>query len=275
VFILTFCANSGEIMQILNIGYNHIHDADFYINRPTGSGDYLLILLKTPAYFTLRNKEIKAVKNSFILYKKDTPQYYRACGASFGNDWFHFTMNETDLSFLNELKIPFDELLELHELHELSSIINHMSFEAYTKNHYSDDVIDAYFKIFFYKLSNQIMNVSEQQNLVQYNKLSVIRTKIYNQPYNDWSIDWLSHELAMSRSTFQHLYKKYFHVTAIQDIINSRTEHAQYLLHTTDLSIRKISEQCGYHNEIHFLRQFKKQTGMTPSQVRMQNKNSN
>ena len=45
-------------MKINNIGYNHTHDADFVIQRTTGSGDYLLLLLKTPAVFTLRGKDL-------------------------------------------------------------------------------------------------------------------------------------------------------------------------------------------------------------------------
>ncbi len=57
-------------MQINNIGYNHFHDADFRIERPNASGDYLLLLLKTPAIFTMKRKDIITEQNSFILYKK-------------------------------------------------------------------------------------------------------------------------------------------------------------------------------------------------------------
>ena len=37
-------------MQINNIGYHHFHDADFKIERPNGSGDYLLLLLDCLSY---------------------------------------------------------------------------------------------------------------------------------------------------------------------------------------------------------------------------------
>lgn len=61
-------------MIINNVGYNHCHDADFYIDRPNGSGDYLLLLLKTDSIFTLNGKDVKVNKNTFFIYKKDTPQ---------------------------------------------------------------------------------------------------------------------------------------------------------------------------------------------------------
>jgi len=56
-------------LHINNIGYNHTHDADFEIQRPCGSGDYLLLLLKTPAIFTLGGKDIITEPDSFILFR--------------------------------------------------------------------------------------------------------------------------------------------------------------------------------------------------------------
>lgn len=38
------------------------------------------------------------------------------------------------------------------------------------------------------------------------------------------------------------------------------------------MSIRSLADFCGYENELHFMRQFKKFVGMTPSQYRLANK---
>lgn len=58
-------------MIIHNVGYNHCHDADFFIDRPDGSGDYLLLVLKTDTIFTLDGKDTIVPKNSFFLYKRN------------------------------------------------------------------------------------------------------------------------------------------------------------------------------------------------------------
>jgi AraC family transcriptional regulator of arabinose operon len=52
------------------------------------------------------------------------------------------------------------------------------------------------------------------------------------------------------------------------DVINSRIEHAKYLLTTTDISVKQIAQLCGYNNENHFMRQFKEITGITPTKFR-------
>ena len=52
-------------MILHNVGYDHRHDADFIIERPEGSGDFLLLILKTDAIFTLNGREIFVPKNTF------------------------------------------------------------------------------------------------------------------------------------------------------------------------------------------------------------------
>lgn len=74
----------------------------------------------------------------------------------------------------------------------------------------------------------------------------------------------------MSKSNFQHLYKKYFGVAFMQDLINSRIEHAKMLLLNTNLTSTAIAEQCKYKNYAHFARQFKEIVLMTPIPFRKQ-----
>lgn len=256
-------------MNIYNIGYNHSHDADFIINRPQGSGDYMLLLLKTPAIFTFDGESRITGPDSFILYSEHTPQFYRAYGSQFTNDWFHFRLNKPgDEALLDRLAIPKNTVMPIGDLNELSIIINSLCYEAYSSNPHKDETIELYLQLFFIKLSNRIHSAGREVGTTHYNKMSIIRTKIYNQPFLNWTIDGLSHELTMSRSCFQHLYKGFFGVSPMADVIASRIEHAKYLLATTDISVKKIAEMCGYASEIHFMRQFKQQLRLTPSQYR-------
>jgi len=255
-------------MDINNIGYNHCHDADFIINRPTGSGDYLMLLLRTSAIFTINGEDLIAEPNSFILYRKGTPQYYKANGAQFSNDWFHFDIPEEELNSLEMLDIPFDRIIPIGDLNELSLIVRNMCYENYSSNAHKKDSIDLYMKLFFIKLSEKIHSVEQGKSGSHYDKLSILRSQIYNMPYYDWNVEGLSHQLTMSPSYFQHLYKDIFGISVMNDVIQSRIEHAKYLLSTTDISVTQIAEMCGYKCELHFMRQFKSRMQMTPSEYR-------
>ena len=93
-------------MRINNIGYNHRHDSDFFVLRPNGSGDNLLLLLKTPAVFVLNGEELHTEKGSFILFADGTPQNYRSDGGEFANDWFHFPFDEEEKRCLKRWRYP-------------------------------------------------------------------------------------------------------------------------------------------------------------------------
>ena len=46
-------------MKIVNAGFNHTHDSDFNIDRPDGSGDNLLILLRSDAVFNIDGRDVR------------------------------------------------------------------------------------------------------------------------------------------------------------------------------------------------------------------------
>lgn len=256
-------------LHINNIGYNHRHDADFRIQRPDGSGDYLLLLIKTPAIFTFSGTDTVTEPNSFIVYKEGTPQLYRACGANFSNDWFHFGLSDGDFDFFEALDIPFDKVMKLNDINGLSLIIKNMSYERYSSNMFKTDSVELYMKLFFIKLSEELHSSGVSRSSTHYDKMAILRSQIYNMPYNEWNVEGLSHQLAMSKSYFQHLYKETFGISVMNDVILSRVEHAKFLLSTTDISVTKIAQMCGYKCELHFMRQFKSRMSMTPSEYRI------
>lgn len=255
-------------MKINNIGYNHKHDSDFFVLRPNGSGDNLLLLLKTSAVFVLNGKELHTDKNSFILFREGTPQDYRSDGGEFANDWFHFSVDEKDKALFEALEIPFDKVISIGDMSNLSQLIKNMSYENYSSNLYKTDSVELYLQLFFIKLSEKLHSAEEIRISSCYDKMSILRAKIYSMPQNDWNIEGLAHELTMSKSHFEHTYKKIFGISPMNEVINSRIEHAKFMLSSTDIPVNQIAEMCGYKSDIHFMRQFKAKLGVTPSGYR-------
>ena len=54
----------------------------------------------------------------------------------------------------------------------------------------------------------------------------------------------------------------------MEEVLLGRIEYAKYLLSSTDFTVYSISDMCGYANDVHFMRLFKKVTGTTPSKYR-------
>ena len=87
-------------MKIVNVGYNFKHPKVFSINRPFGSGDYILLVVRTPAFFILNQEKQVINSNCIVVYKKGTPQIYGATEDEYINDWIHFEADENDIKMI-------------------------------------------------------------------------------------------------------------------------------------------------------------------------------
>lgn len=101
-----------------------------------------------------------------------------------------------------------------------------------------------------------------------YREFVDLRERIYSNPQEDWNIDSMCRDLILSRGYFQKLYTRCFGISFTQDVINSRIELSKRLLSSTDYSIANIADQSGYTNYVHFMHQFKKIVGITPTEYR-------
>lgn len=72
----------------------------------------------------------------------------------------------------------------------------------------------------------------------------------------------------MSPRNFARVYTKSMGVTPAKAVEAIRTEHAQALLETSDLSIKAISDRCGFRDEDRMRRAFLRQLYVTPSEYR-------
>ncbi len=256
------------MIKIHNIGYHYKHKNGFEINRPNGSGYYTLLLLRTSAYFRFGDRKEISHPDSFIMYNKGIPQHYGAYEDYFSNDWIHFDLTEDDLKMLSNMNIPFNTPVSLGDIKELSQIAKTMYQEKHLTNPFKERTLALYFELLCIKISERIKCAGTVELSPNYIRLSAVRTDIYNHPQKNRDVKTIAKSAMLSESYFQHLYKRFFGVGVVSDIINSRVEHGKYLLLATNMTIASISEECGYKSDVQFMRQFKNMTGMTPSEYR-------
>lgn len=81
-------------------------------------------------------------------------------------------------------------------------------------------------------------------------------------------LDALARTCSMSISHFIRSFKKYAGCTPHEYLLSYRLRQAKELLLSTDDTIERIAEQCGFHSASHFARAFRKNLSMTPSEFR-------
>lgn len=255
-------------MEINNIGIGYCHPKDFQILRPSGSGDFLLLFIKSRAFFTLNGTDTPVLPNTVFIFKKGTPQLYRAADEEFRNDWLHFEASAEELGYIEELNIPYDTPLQCSDPARISVLMQSLSLEKLSASPRRSEVIDLYFKLLLLKVSECMQPSSTESPLPHYDKLSQLRTDIYNSPHTEYTVKAIADRLSFSESYLQHLYKRVFGVSISADIITARIDRAKYLLSGTTYTVSVIAKMCGYNSDVHFMRQFKEIAGMTPTEYR-------
>ena len=85
----------------------------------------------------------------------------------------------------------------------------------------------------------------------------------------------MAKDLGISESKFYTVYKSIFNVTPNRDLITARIEKAKRLIESSNgITVKNLARECGYLNEFHFIRIFKKTVGMTPKKYAIFIRNS-
>lgn len=100
-----------------------------------------------------------------------------------------------------------------------------------------------------------------------YAELAALHRDIFTFPENEWGVEMCCKRLNVSRSYFQKIYRNAFGTSCISDIQLSKLNHAKKLLVNSNLTLQDIASRCGYEYS-HFMRIFKKDTSMTPTEYR-------
>ncbi|MGN0686565.1 MAG: helix-turn-helix transcriptional regulator [Oscillospiraceae bacterium] len=251
-------------LHVLGIGYRH--DSDFLIDRPCGSGDNLILIFKTAAMIKLNNNVIHAPPNTAVVYSPEFCQHYGADGGEYIDHWVHFDAGN-DTRFFRSIGLNLNTLLYPADISAAEHVLDLLSLESVSGGRNSAECIDLLLRLLLTKLADGAEQGAEATSQHS-GALKELRASIYRSPAEFLSIDMLAQRLSLSPSHFQHLYKQEFGVSCYEDILSARHSMAKYYLRSTTLPIARIAELCGYENDVHFIRQFKKRAGMTAGEYR-------
>ncbi|MCL6459603.1 MAG: AraC family transcriptional regulator [Gorillibacterium sp.] len=93
------------------------------------------------------------------------------------------------------------------------------------------------------------------------------RTKTFMDEHypEDLTLNQLAAMTGLSRNYFVDLFKKQYHISAMDYITQLRIDRAKQFMAGAELRLRDIAHQVGYNDEFYFSRKFKKEVGVSPS----------
>ena len=93
---------------------------------------------------------------------------------------------------------------------------------------------------------------------------------LHEHPAKHWTIEKLAQAVGSSRAAFAKRFKSLVGQTVFQYLTALRMQRARQLLRDTTLPVYDVAERVGYESDLAFTKAFRKQTGRTPRQYRLQ-----
>lgn len=259
------------MIQVFNCGYESRHSSGLDIRRQNGSSDYTLLIIKSEAFFEQNGETTLLHPNTILLYEKFAYVHYGSIHPKYNDDWIHFDLIKGEETLFDTLAIPLNTPFSLPSCTQLSEYARLIVQETLGTGVWKEQILDSLMHLLLYSLDTMIRTASASNTAHKYDScMKQLRMELLNTPHKKWTIPRMAEHVHMSPSYFQHLYKQLFGISCMQEVIQARLKTARFYLRTTDMPIQSLALICGYENELHFMRQFKKYEQLTPSQYREQ-----
>lgn len=99
-------------------------------------------------------------------------------------------------------------------------------------------------------------------------RIELVISKIRTETTTPWDTASLAALVNLSPSRFRHLFRQEAGIGPGQYLKNFRLGKAEQMLRTTFLTVKQILKQVGIASNAHFVRDFRRKYGMTPTAYR-------
>lgn len=251
-------------MELSSVGARH--PGDFAIDRPKGNGYFVFVHFGTAITVKDVNGVGRHERNSAILYSPSTPTWYSGVDHEWENTWFHCGGAVGDRA--DRYGIPTNLVMPIGPLDFLAPFLTAVLHENLRREVFWEETIALLADDFFCRLGRRAAQMHDK-TLTPYQREQIetmrnLRAAVHGDLRRQWRVEDMASLAHLSPSRFTSIYRSFFGMAPMDDLIESRLSHAGKLLQQSSLSINVISEMCGFNNVTHFSRFFHLRRGVSP-----------
>lgn len=256
--------------QILRGGHIKTASHEHHISRNMMPGHEFILCLRGSGWVKIENTTYRVTKNNLVwLPIKYQHEHYPDNDNPWEIYWIRIKGGNLE-ALMHFLNIEFSPIFFFDNTDELKTIFETI-FIAMDKQYLiSESIKDDQITRLITKI---LKNIPYYPDLI-INHKSLRHLIIYIQSHymEEWNIEKLTAFCNLSKSQLIRLFKDTFNETPIKWIKKYRLSQAKYLLVKTEYQIADIAFQIGYKDPLHFSREFKLFSGLSPSDFRIKEK---
>ena len=256
---------ASKELRICGIGIRELMPSGF-VDRPHGTGDYLLMLFHDPVTAgSSPATEISTKPDTMLVWPPGKRQYYGNLGQRFSHTWIRCAgkrlprmLRLANLPLLTPFPVADPSCFEQCLLDVAGELVSYV---------HPDEVLIANL------LENCIREISRKMTVTAQNvripeNLLAVRRMITAVPSRTITLEEMASIAGISVPYFCARFKTAFGLSPMKCLIQHRLHRAFHLLSDRNLRVSEIAVQTGYHDEFHFSKTFKKHFGISPREMR-------
>lgn len=251
------------------MGADTPHEVAYVFDRPYGQGSdtYLLMHLRTPVRTRTANGMTDGHPGECFIHDPSFPQYLTSRdGVPFRNDWVHFGGTRVS-TLLDMYDLPLNTLFRPASVNFFVPLVLEMQNELHRKSTFWEQEASRLLERLLRLLGRAAAESPASHSRTESRHLraiSDVRMRVHQDPSRPWTVTAMAAMVSLSPSRFSVLYRQFYGVSPLEDLLNERMTYARQLLANASVSVSYVADACGFSSLHYFSRTFHKRVGCAP-----------
>ncbi len=248
-------------MEITRIRHLWPEPEGFYINRPTGAGEYIFLHFLNAVEILYENEHIITKPNACIVFSPEEPEWF-CSHIPLVHNWMHLTGDVA--RNLSRYGLSTNTIYYVDDGEFITDILRELEMEYNSDKRFYDYLSDVKLQELFIKIARSTHSSSSTDvNPEILRRFSKLRNEVFSSLEKQWSVPEMAQKVFLSEPYFYSLYKRIYGITPAWDIILARIDKAKRLLQQ-GFKVSEVAGMTGYSSKNHFINQFRKVEGISP-----------
>ncbi len=245
--------------NIENIGYS-APNADYSITREDNPLFIVEYVISGHEYLEIEDKKYELTEGDICIIWPHTKHHY-----------YSDKKNPVEKKWINFTSDTFAKVLEDFALKDVN-VIHNASAQKYfdqlmivsEKSNYSEEICFDVASILFDLLCHIKKSMDNDVNNYPSKIARTVKDYLDGSIFKRTTLDDIVRLTFYSKKQITREFKKYYHDTPYNYLINLKIGTAEKLLTMTNLSIKEIADRLCFENQHYFSKAFKNKTGISP-----------